>query len=47
MFNECKERIYFLGKEIFIVSKQKIDKKYRILIYTTYINYIQNKIKNK
>ena len=34
-----------VGKKIFIVSKQKIDKKYKRLIYTTYINYIPKKIK--
>ena len=41
-----KERmncIIFLRKKIFIVSKQKNRQKYKRLIYTTYINYIQKK----
>ena len=37
---------YFLGKKIFIVSKQKNRQKYKRLIYTTYINYIQKKKNN-
>ena len=37
------EIFFFLGKKIFIVSKQKNRQKYKRLIYTTYINYIQKK----